>query len=95
MRRRSFLAQTSVGVAAAGVAGSGLLAATTTAASAAPASTATATTGAAAAAAHAAAGPMLVRIKNAATGEVGVFIGTKEIVLHDPVLVSKVLAAAS
>jgi len=86
--RRSFLL--TVGAGAVGIAA--------TSASASPRS-AVATTGAIPGATPPAAGAgavpgLLVHVRNAATGELGVLVGEREIVLRDPAAVAAILRAA-
>jgi hypothetical protein len=47
-----------------------------------------------ASAAGAVAGPLVAYVRNAATGEVTILHGTREIVVHDPELVKRLVHAA-
>ena len=83
--RRRFLKQSSVGVATVGV----LAAAPRLAAVAAPANTSvtelSTTT---------MSGPLMAYVRDLARGELGVLVGTREVILHDPDLVVRLLNAA-
>jgi hypothetical protein len=95
--RRTFLGRGSLAVAAAGVLSSvpGIGALVGAAESGAPAADAA---GADAAGADAAGAdltePLVAHVRDAATGEISVFSGTREVVLRDPRLVAQLLRAA-
>lgn len=88
LTRRSLLKQTSIGAATVGVVAAGIAAAPHMLATVSPAHAAgvevSTTTS----------GLMMVYIRDAAKGEVGVLVGEREIVHHDPDLVSRLLSAA-
>lgn len=87
LTRRTLIKQTSIGVA--GVATIGVLAAAPHLAGAAPAAHVATQQSATA---HS--GPMVVHVRDFSTGEIGVMYGEKEVVLHDPALVTRLLQAA-
>ena len=96
LTRRRLLKETSVGVATLGV----LAGVATTATTAATHTTATTTSSAAAVAASIPAsrkpvaaldGPVVAHVRDLATGEIALMVGTREIVYRDPVLVMNLL----
>jgi hypothetical protein len=89
LTRRGFLGQTSAGVAT-----FGLLAAVPLATS--PEMTDIAASDAAATELTAAelAGPIVAHVRDFATGEIGLMVGTREIIYHDSELVARLLRAA-
>ena len=89
LTRRRFFKQTSIGVATVGVLGAGLAAVPRLTAIAAPAGTSAANTSSAALSE-----PLVAYVRNPATGEVGLLVGSREIVYRDPDLVSHLLKAA-
>ena len=43
---------------------------------------------------HPAVGPVMAYVRDAARGEIAVYVGTREIIRHDPELVSRLLSGA-
>jgi len=86
LTRRGFIKKSSAGAAALGA-----VAMATQLASAAPKSGDALTAGRSAVALK---GPLVADVRNAATGEIAILYGTKEIILHDRELVAKLVKAA-
>jgi hypothetical protein len=87
--RRRFLKQSSVGVATVGVTVGVLAAAPRLAAVAAPANTSVT-----ALSTDTMSGPLTAYVRDLARGELGVLVGTREVILRDPDLVVRLLKAA-
>lgn len=86
--RRNFIKQTSIGVAAVGVAAGVLAGAPRLAAMAAPSDTAATELSTATLS-----GPMMIYVRDVHKGELGVLVGTREVVVTDPDFVVRLLNA--